>query len=180
MNHNECLFLSVIIPVYNVHDYLLQTLDSVSVAASKLPKECGVELICVDDGSTDGSAELHLVIATGEVNEVEWSGAEEFPLDKMPCLGIFDSTAVVQFFEGKLGRILIVSDGYVGAKGADILSDWALTREPDSVRMILTNPAKKLKSNSIKTFSSQEMFLALDQWLEVETRSSIDSEEDEW
>lgn len=75
-----------------------------------------------------GSAELHLVIATGEVNEVEWSGAEEFPLDKMPCLGIFDSTAVVQFFEGKLGRILIVSDGYVGAKGADILSDWALTR----------------------------------------------------
>lgn len=127
-----------------------------------------------------GSAELHLVIATGEVNEVEWSGAEEFPLDMMPCLGIFDSTAVVQFFEGKLGRILIVSDGYVGAKGADILSDWALTREPDSVRMILTNPAKKLKSNSIKTFSSQEMFLALDQWLEVETRSSIDSEEDEW
>ena len=58
MNHNECLFLSVIIPVYNVHDYLLQTLDSVSVAASKLPKECGVELICVDDGSTDGSGEL--------------------------------------------------------------------------------------------------------------------------
>ena len=127
-----------------------------------------------------GSAELHLVIAAGEVNEVEWSAVEEFPLDKMPCLGMFDSASVVQFFEGKLGRILIVTDGYVGARGADVLSDWALTREPDSVRMILTNPARKLKSNSIKTFSAQEMFLALDQWLEAEPRSTSESEEDEW
>lgn len=127
-----------------------------------------------------GSADLHLVMATGEVNEVEWNAAEEFPLDMMPCLGAFNSAAVVRFLEGKPGRILIVTDGYVGAKGADILSDWVLTRDPDSVRMIVTNPAKRLRSSLIKTFSAQEMFLALDQWLDAETGATVDPEEDEW
>jgi len=45
--------LSVVVPVYNVADYLLASLDS--VLAQGVP---GVELVVVDDGSTDGSAEL--------------------------------------------------------------------------------------------------------------------------
>ena len=44
--------ISVIIPVYNVERYLARCLDSVLVAASGL--DC--EIICVNDGSTDGSA----------------------------------------------------------------------------------------------------------------------------
>ena len=58
---------SVIIPVYNVAPYLRECLDSVCVAAEKV-KEQGdgeqrtgsplVEVICVDDGSTDGSGEI--------------------------------------------------------------------------------------------------------------------------
>lgn len=127
-----------------------------------------------------GSASLHLVVATGEVNEIEWNTNDEFPLDKLPCLGSFNPLEVVKFFEGKTGHILIVTDGYVGAKGADILSDWALTLDPDSVRMIVTNPAKKFRSNSIKAFTTQEMFLALDQWLESGAGVSTDSGEDEW
>ena len=45
--------LSVIIPVYNAEKYLSQTLDSV---LSQSLKE--LEVICVDDGSTDSSLEL--------------------------------------------------------------------------------------------------------------------------
>ena len=45
---------SVIIPVYNVAPYLRKCLDSVLVAAKGLD----VEIVCVDDGSTDGSGTI--------------------------------------------------------------------------------------------------------------------------
>ena len=45
--------VSVIIPVYNVETYLRQCLDSV---AGQTLKE--IEIICVDDGSTDGSLNI--------------------------------------------------------------------------------------------------------------------------
>ena len=46
--------VSVIIPVYNVERYLVRCLDSVLAAADGL--DC--ELVCVNDGSTDGSADI--------------------------------------------------------------------------------------------------------------------------
>ena len=46
--------LSVVVPVYNVAKYLRECLDSVRVATEKVE----AEVICVDDGSTDGSAEI--------------------------------------------------------------------------------------------------------------------------
>ena len=45
--------VSVIIPVYNVEDYLPQCLDSVINQTLK-----DIEIICVDDGSTDSSYEI--------------------------------------------------------------------------------------------------------------------------
>jgi glycosyltransferase involved in cell wall biosynthesis len=45
--------VSVIIPVYNVEAYLRQCLDSVVNQTLK-----DIEMICVDDGSTDSSAEI--------------------------------------------------------------------------------------------------------------------------
>ena len=56
---------SIIIPVYNVAPYLRECLDSVCVAVERVGNgergtgnRCGVEIICVDDGSTDGSGEI--------------------------------------------------------------------------------------------------------------------------
>ena len=59
--------LSVIIPVYNASRFLRECLDSVLAAAGELEKVVGVgermdsplvEVICVDDGSTDGSGAI--------------------------------------------------------------------------------------------------------------------------
>lgn len=52
---NEAPKVSVIIPVYNAEDYLRQCLDS--VINQTLPD---IEIICIDDGSTDCSAEILL------------------------------------------------------------------------------------------------------------------------
>ena len=51
--------VSVIIPVYNVEAYLRQCLDSVVNQTLK-----DIEIICVDDGSTDGSAAILKEYAT--------------------------------------------------------------------------------------------------------------------
>ena len=45
--------VSVIIPVYNSEKYLRQCLDS--ICAQTLRE---IEIICIDDGSTDGSADI--------------------------------------------------------------------------------------------------------------------------
>ena len=45
--------ISVIIPVYNVESYLRQCLDSVVNQTFE-----DIEIICVDDGSTDGSLDI--------------------------------------------------------------------------------------------------------------------------
>ena len=45
--------VSVIIPVYNVESYLKQCMDSVVGQTLK-----DIEIICVDDGSTDGSLDI--------------------------------------------------------------------------------------------------------------------------
>lgn len=49
---------SVIIPVYNVAPYLRECLDSVCAAAERVGNGGGVEVVCVDDGSTDGSGAI--------------------------------------------------------------------------------------------------------------------------
>ena len=46
-------FLSIVVPVYNVAEYLA------SCVSSALAQDCGdIELILVDDGSSDGCAAL--------------------------------------------------------------------------------------------------------------------------
>ena len=50
--------LSVIVPVYNVELYVKRCLDSVVAAVDVASPTCQAEIICVDDGSTDGSSDI--------------------------------------------------------------------------------------------------------------------------
>ena len=47
------VFVTIIIPIYNVEKYLRMTLDSVQAQTLK-----NLEVIMIDDGSTDGSSEI--------------------------------------------------------------------------------------------------------------------------
>ena len=50
--------LSVIIPVYNVAPYIGECLDSLICAASHAEDLALIDLICIDDGSTDSSGDI--------------------------------------------------------------------------------------------------------------------------
>lgn len=50
---SECIELSVVVPVYNVEKYLRRCLDSILQQTY-----CVGEIICVNDGSTDGCAQI--------------------------------------------------------------------------------------------------------------------------
>lgn len=57
------MFLSIIVPVFNTESYLPQCLDS--LLAQDM---CDYEIICVNDGSTDGSAEILASYARNHAN----------------------------------------------------------------------------------------------------------------
>ena len=61
MDVDDMLLLSVIVPVYNVEKYLRRSLGSVLRQIDD-----AVEVICVDDGSCDGSGELLDELMAGE------------------------------------------------------------------------------------------------------------------
>lgn len=45
--------VSVVVPIYNVEQYLCQCLDSIRAQTLE-----DIEIICIDDGSTDASGEI--------------------------------------------------------------------------------------------------------------------------
>ena len=52
------LKISVIIPVYNVERWIRDCVDSLLVATSNIDDNIAVEVVCVDDGSTDRSGKI--------------------------------------------------------------------------------------------------------------------------
>ena len=53
--HKDSIVFSIVIPIYNVGDYLIACLDSVVSQTYNI-----IEIILVDDGSTDNSGNICL------------------------------------------------------------------------------------------------------------------------
>ena len=63
--------VSVILPVYNASDYLHQCMDSIVGQTLK-----DIEIICVDDGSTDNSLDI-----LKEYDEAEYKIYEDYQIN---------------------------------------------------------------------------------------------------
>ena len=52
-NYSNSIFLSIIIPVYNLQDYIPNTLNKIIGQSLQ-----NIEIICINDGSTDNSLKI--------------------------------------------------------------------------------------------------------------------------
>ena len=60
-NRQDPVLLSIIIPAYNAKDYITECIDSIVVRQDNRYDEkenAEIEIILVDDGSTDGSSQI--------------------------------------------------------------------------------------------------------------------------
>lgn len=111
--------ISVIIPIYNVSEYLKECLDSILEQSYK-----NLEIILVDDGSTDGSSEIC------DEYQLKYSKIKVIH-QKNKGLGLSRNTGLNQA-HGKY-VIFIDSDDYIGSNNIEHLYTEAISTNVDLV-----------------------------------------------
>ncbi|PSF38382.1 glycosyltransferase [Aphanothece hegewaldii CCALA 016] len=132
------LFLSIVIPIYNEVDSLPQLINT--IATTLQTHQYKYEIICVDDGSTDGSGELLTNLA-------------RFRHDLKAVIlrrNYGQTPAMAAGFKHVQGQIIITLDGDLQndpqdipklinklQEGYDLVSGWRKNRQDDQVKRLL-------------------------------------------
>lgn len=135
--------ISVIVPVYNVAPYLQACLDSIANAIKNC-KETEIEVLCINDGSTDGSDE----ILENNVDQ-NWGTLASYKIVNQCNLGVATARNVAL---------------------AASLGDWVLFLDADDIinsntfsmfeRAIASSPDVQMISFSLKRFVKHEDFIS--------------------
>ncbi|MEM8610912.1 MAG: glycosyltransferase family 2 protein [Cyanobacteria bacterium P01_H01_bin.105] len=130
--------LSVVVPIYNEHESIPLLIEKITGVAQSM--EVAYELICVDDGSTDGSAELLKKLAK-----------ERHDLRVILLRRNYGQTpAMAAGFNYARGRVIVTLDGDLQNEPADIatvyhklhegydlVSGWRKERQDNAVTRLL-------------------------------------------
>ncbi|NEQ31631.1 MAG: glycosyltransferase family 2 protein [Leptolyngbya sp. SIO4C5] len=130
--------LSLVIPIYNEYESIPRLLDKVLQAADALAS--AYEVICVDDGSTDGSAKLLKELA-----------AQHSQLTVLLLRRNYGQTAAMAAgFDYARGQVIITLDGDLQNdpadiskllhklnEGYDLVSGWRINRQDNQVTRLL-------------------------------------------
>ncbi|WP_346293014.1 glycosyltransferase family 2 protein [Sphaerothrix gracilis] len=130
--------LSLVIPIYNEYESIPRLLDKVLRAADALAS--AYEVICVDDGSTDGSAKLLKELA-----------AQHSQLTVLLLRRNYGQTAAMAAgFDYARGQVIITLDGDLQNdpadiskllhklnEGYDLVSGWRINRQDNQVTRLL-------------------------------------------
>lgn len=130
--------LSVVVPIYNEVESLQPLLEA--IANGVAPLETTYEIVCVDDGSTDGTTEL-----------LKQQALERADLQAIILRRNYGQTAAMSAgFKNARGKVIVTMDGdlqndpadipMVLAKleeGYDLVSGWRKQRQDDAVTRLL-------------------------------------------
>ncbi len=119
-----------------------------------------------------GQVEIHLCAWACEARHIpNWSITDEFPADMLVCQGSASGAALVQLLDNMAPhKVLLLTDGFWPYDDAKALNCWQETLPADTLRAIqigaAANPRLSKALNGAKVFSAEEIFAALDGWLE--------------
>ncbi|ASC73365.1 putative glycosyltransferase [Halomicronema hongdechloris C2206] len=137
-NHDPSLDVSVVVPIYNECDSLPVLVDTIAQALQ--PTDIDYEIICIDDGSRDGSADLlrQLVGQRRDLTAV------------LLRRNYGQTAAMAAGFDHARGRIIVTLDGDLQndpadipkvlaklAEGYDLVSGWRQHRQDHRLTRLL-------------------------------------------
>ncbi len=162
--------ISVILPIYNMESYLARSLDSILGNSYQ-----NLEILCVDDGSTDASLDIlrgyaekdsRIVVITKENGGV--SSARNAGLDRMT--GEFvtfidpDDFVHPQYFEFLLRTVRVNSAVNIAICGFQIIGDTnpAVSMDPvvfNDSELVFADCEQIFKSRALRSFCCGRLFL---------------------
>ncbi len=114
-----------------------------------------------------GYADLKLISWSNEARITEWIPDDEFPSEMLICEGTANAKALISFFgEFPKGKILLFTDGFWAQNDAKALKRWKENLQPGTLRIIKAGVDTNPQLKGIDVFTSENLFAALDGWLE--------------
>ena len=97
----------------------------------------------------------------------DWSTKDEFPAELLSCSGASNGQALMQWL-GKTpdGKVLVLTDGFWNRDDARALKRWKACLPSDTLRFIKISVDSHPQLKGADVFASEELFAALDGWLE--------------
>ena len=97
----------------------------------------------------------------------DWSAKSEFPVELLSCAGTANSTSLIQLLGNKPdGKVLLLTDGFWSQDDAKTLKRWKDCLPSGTLRIIKVGVDANPQLKGVDVFSSEELFAALDGWLE--------------
>lgn len=114
------------------------------------------------------SAEIRLCGWASEARYfLDWSIEDEFPPELLSCGGNSNGAALIQLLGDKPdGKVLLITDGFWPGKDAKILKHWKECLPPDTLRVIKIGADSNPQVKGPNVYASEDLFAALDGWLE--------------
>ena len=115
-----------------------------------------------------GRTEISLWAWASEASRIsDWSNKSEFPEDLLSCRGTANGAALIQLLGDKpIGKVLLLTDGFWSRDDVKTLKRWKDCLPSDTLRIIKIGVDANPQLKGIDVFSSEELFAALDGWLE--------------
>lgn len=115
-----------------------------------------------------GHTEVSLWAWASEVHRISgWGKKSEFPEELLLLRGTANGEALIRSLGEKPdGKILLLTDGFWSRDDAKALKRWRDSLPPDTLRIVKIGTDANPQIKGPNVFSSEELFAALDDWLE--------------
>ena len=118
-----------------------------------------------------GRAEITLWAWGSEARCIpDWGTRCEFPVELLSCAGTANSASLIQSLGNKPdGKVLLLTDGFWSRDDARTVKRWKDCLPSNTLRIIKIGADANPQLKGTDLFSSEELFSALDGWMEGST-----------